>query len=645
MNGLRLNLGCGARHLDGFLNVDRYGSPDLTHDLEMFPWPWAADSAGEIVLNHVLEHLGETPKVYLGVIQEMYRVCRDGATIRIAVPHHRHDHFHDDPTHVRAVTPLGLSLFSQKLNRRWVAQGLANSPLGLQLGVDFDLIETRYRPGEIWYKLHPGAEVDLDLLLSEAALHNNLIQEIRMVLRAVKPPGRAEPLGGSGPSIAEDVEVPRAKVPSIGPQVEPIHDRAANRRILFVSHACHLDDSNGAASASRALMQALARRGFATEVLCGAMLDINHADVDPARWLAGRGHEAEELGEECSTFDAGGFRPGLPPHFRLIANGVPVIVHRSPTTRPHDPGEVERAEFLQLLKITLDRFRPDVLVGYGGTLLALETFAAAKARGIVTVFTLHNFSYTHRSAFADIDAVTVPSRFSADHYARTLGLSCNVMPNLSDPDRVRVGRTGPQFVTFVNPSFEKGVYAFARIADELGRRRPDIPLLVVEGRGDEATLVGCGIDLRAHGTVHLIDHPPDPRRFWEATRILLMPSLWWESQGLVAVEAMFNGIPVIASSRGALPETLGSAGIVLPLPERLTLSTRELPTPGEVEPWVEAIIRLWDDEEFHAEHGRRALAESRRWEPDVLEPRYVEFFRDVRAVMTPAGSRSNGPWI
>ena len=94
----------------------------------------------------------------------------------------------------------------------------------------------------------------------------------------------------------------------------------------------------------------------------------------------------------------------------------------------------------------------------------------------------HNFSYHSSSAFDSVDAVIVPSRFVADHYRKTLGLECTVLPNLIDLDRVRATTHDPRYVTFVNPSYEKGVYAFARIADELGRRRPDIPLLVVEGR-------------------------------------------------------------------------------------------------------------------------------------------------------------------
>ena len=37
-------------------------------------------------------------------------------------------------------------------------------------------------------------------------------------------------------------------------------------------------------------------------------------------------------------------------------------------------------------------------------------------------------------------------------------------------------------MTFINPQAAKGVYVFARIARELAARRPDIPLLVVQGR-------------------------------------------------------------------------------------------------------------------------------------------------------------------
>jgi hypothetical protein len=191
MDGLRLNLGCGMNHLEGCVNVDRFGTPDVRHDLETFPWPWADDSVDEILLIHVLGHLGQDPNVFLQIFQEMYRVCRGGATVRIVVPHFRHDFFPGDPTHVRAITPHTLSLFSQRLNREFIERRVSNSPLGLYLGVDFELIEARFKPSDTWFRLHPGPEVDLEKLLFEGSIYNNLIEEIQMTLQAVKPPSGA----------------------------------------------------------------------------------------------------------------------------------------------------------------------------------------------------------------------------------------------------------------------------------------------------------------------------------------------------------------------------------------------------------------------------------------------------------------------
>jgi len=310
---------------------------------------------------------------------------------------------------------------------------------------------------------------------------------------------------------------------------------------------------------------------------------------------------------------------------------VPVTIHRGGTSRGYAAVGGERDEFLALFEAVSARFRPDVIVTFGDDDASREVRARARARGVAVVFALHNFSYTHGDTFATVDAAIVPSRFAADYYRRAIGLECSVLPNVVAFDRARAEAVDPRYVTFVNPSFEKGVYVFARIADELARTRPDIPLLVVEGRGSERTLADCGLDLARRGNVFLMGHTPDPRQFWGVTRLCLLPSLWRENQPLVAVEAMVNGIPVIGSDRGGIPEALGGSGIVLPLPERLTPTTRATPTAGEVAPWVEAIVRLWDDEEDYARHRQRAWDEARRWVPEVLEPIYERFFGEVRS--------------
>ena len=75
---------------------------------------------------------------------------------------------------------------------------------------------------------------------------------------------------------------------------------------------------------------------------------------------------------------------------------------------------------------------------------------------------------------------------------------------------------------------------------------------------------------------------------------------------------------MLASDRGALPETLGDAGFVFTIPERCTPGSGVVPTAQEVAPWVAVIERLWEDTGFAAEHRKRALAEAERWGFDRL---------------------------
>ena len=141
---LRLNLGCGPNRLPGYVNVDMYGTPDVRWNLEEAPWPWESDSVDEVRMSHVLEHLGQSPQVFIGVMKELYRVCRHGARVYIRVPHPRHDFFLGDPTHVRPILPATLEMFSLRRNLEWEAQGLPNTPLGKYHGIDFEIEDTQF---------------------------------------------------------------------------------------------------------------------------------------------------------------------------------------------------------------------------------------------------------------------------------------------------------------------------------------------------------------------------------------------------------------------------------------------------------------------------------------------------------------------
>ena len=183
---LKLNLGCGARRIEGFVGVDKYGTPDVLHDLERFPWPWPDSSVAEVKLHHVLEHLGRDPDVFIGVMKELYRVCMPGARVEIVVPHPRHDNFLGDPTHVRPVTYQTMALFDRELCEGWQAAGSANTPLALIHGVDFKVLKSLRVLDEPYLTMLREQRVTQDQLAEFERSRNNVVSEIRIELEVRK---------------------------------------------------------------------------------------------------------------------------------------------------------------------------------------------------------------------------------------------------------------------------------------------------------------------------------------------------------------------------------------------------------------------------------------------------------------------------
>jgi glycosyltransferase involved in cell wall biosynthesis len=137
------------------------------------------------------------------------------------------------------------------------------------------------------------------------------------------------------------------------------------------------------------------------------------------------------------------------------------------------------------------------------------------------------------------------------------------------------------------------------------------------------------LDLSGLTNLHRMANTPDPRDFYRVSKLVLMPSLWWESFGRVAAEAMINAIPVLASRRGALPEILAEAGFLFDVPARYMPEACLVPSAAEVTPWVETILRLWDDPVFFEHERERSLKAAKAWRPERILPQFEAFLGGV----------------
>ena len=140
---VKLNLGCGFKKRDGFVNIDSSGhcSPDLVLDLNEIPWPFDGDSVDEVVMESVIEHLPADPKKFFAVLQELYRVCADNAKVYVECPYPTHRWQLVDLTHTKAIHPESLELLNAQTCHKLASAGSTKSPLALMYDIDFELLE------------------------------------------------------------------------------------------------------------------------------------------------------------------------------------------------------------------------------------------------------------------------------------------------------------------------------------------------------------------------------------------------------------------------------------------------------------------------------------------------------------------------
>ncbi len=142
-------------------------------------------------------------------------------------------------------------------------------------------------------------------------------------------------------------------------------------------------------------------------------------------------------------------------------------------------------------------------------------------------------------------------------------------------------------------------------------RAAGVPLVVAGGGPDRARLeaLGAGADVRLIGHVDSA-HMAQLRR---DAAFCLIPSRCDEACPYAAIEALSDGLPVIGSTRGGLPELLASQLVV---------------DADDQDAWAQAIAHLWKDHAARSQLGTDALQTAREL---LSEERYHEALMQVYA--------------
>lgn len=365
-------------------------------------------------------------------------------------------------------------------------------------------------------------------------------------------------------------------------------------RVLLTSNASHVPPRGGSTRSNLLWLQHLAAQGHTCEVVAAS------AERDSAQ-------KREQVRAELSAIGAGDTGTDVTRRDGLTIYSIEEPSRRGPVLR-------ERIQALQ----------PDwVLVSsedLGHTLLR-EAQRSAPGRVVYVAHTPQFYPFGPAAWNPDPHAtdlvrqaagVVAIGRHTAGYIAQHSGaLTAVVHPPLygagpwPDFHNFRDG-----FVLMINPCAVKGISIFLDVAAAM----PDVPFAALNGWG---TTQADRDALSQRSNVTLLPNVKEIDQVLMRTRLLLMPSLWYEGFGLIVMEAMLRGIPVIASDAGGLVEAKqGTDGVIPvraieeyePVFDEVHMP-RPVVQPQEIAPWVQAI--------------RERLGDAKLYEQEAVEARRV----------------------
>jgi glycosyltransferase involved in cell wall biosynthesis len=388
-------------------------------------------------------------------------------------------------------------------------------------------------------------------------------------------------------------------------------------RVLLAANASYVPPRGGATRSNLAWLDALSSAGHECRIVAA---DLAHERAGKLEQLRS---EQIQVGPEAS-----------------IGQGVEVVRRGSilvySAAEPHQRG--------QLVREQIASFRPDwVLISSEdlGQVLLREATLASPGHVIYLAHTPQLFPFGPASWSLNPEGtemarscagIVAIGRHTAQYVEQYLGRAAAVIhpPIYGDGLAEQCGSFANPCVTMINPCAIKGISIFL----ELARRFPGNYFAALAGWG---TTSADRKALRNLANVELLANLRDITELFRRTRVLLMPSLWYEGFGLSVMQAMLHGIPVISSDSGGLVEAKMGTRFFLPVRpieryepifDECGLPTAVLPA-QDIEPWVEALRALMGEKALYEEESRSCRAKALQFVSGIRPGQLEEYLNSL----------------
>jgi glycosyltransferase involved in cell wall biosynthesis len=374
-----------------------------------------------------------------------------------------------------------------------------------------------------------------------------------------------------------------------------------------------------------------------------------------SRQLARRGHEVTVATAQLPGTVQDEISDGVT--IRRMASWSSAILagHYQRSSAPFHPPIPDPGMIAGLHKI-IDEFRPHIVHAHGWITYSCLA-AAARRRRFGLVVTMHDYGFVcaRRSLLRDgralcegpqlnaclrcapgqygsgtgialalglrasrpwhsrVDSWIAISRFVADANRQALPRGCGVAvipPSSAQPSalgRLPSWLPGRGYLLFVGAlGSHKGLHW---LLDAYSSGQVRLPLVILgTPAADTPSTWPPGVVVRTD-----VPHN-EVIQAWQHAGIGLVPSKWPEPFGLVAVEAMRSGVPVVASRVGALPEIVTDE------------ITGILVTPGDTSELAVAVRRINDDPALRREMSSASVIRAEQFGADIVTTAHEELY-------------------